>query len=374
MSPRAPLAAMLWAAAALAQPPGTAADVTPEPAAPGVAKLPGIPLWFDGYFWADTGYMSRANNQPGQYDQSAAYLQGRFALGANYLGSHGDWFGLARVQLLGLVNEYAKSQYEPHTLDAYVELGHKRWANLRVGRFLAWEVYHRGQGIELWTAEEAGALQGPSLYWLDQTRGYMNEAGQAAVHFFPLEALAFEVAGVYGQDSGQNVYGVRPVADFKLKGFELIAGYEYLKRAPQTEADKVQVTTHGAAARAEYRFPYVRVGGEYAWTQVERIDIQGLVDSDLSLTKMTFGGFADVDFWRNSIGLGFHHTQQLNRQGERNTHEQAFVSYLFRLPLDGLSAKVVYGFAFAHVEDFDSEAAFNNVMHSVRLRLAYELR
>ena len=51
----------------------TVPKVTPAPPPPGQAQLPGLPISFEGYFWADTGYMSRTNAQPGQYDQGAAY-------------------------------------------------------------------------------------------------------------------------------------------------------------------------------------------------------------------------------------------------------------------------------------------------------------
>jgi hypothetical protein len=102
-----------------------------------------IPIQFDGYFWVDTGYMKRTNAQSGQYDQAAAYMQGRYVLGATYYAEKGEFFGLARGQFIGLVNEFSKSQYEPHTLDAYVQAGLKRKFDIQVGRFLAWEVYHR---------------------------------------------------------------------------------------------------------------------------------------------------------------------------------------------------------------------------------------
>ena len=370
--------------AALAQEPDAGAPaLVPAPALATPERLPNDaslfedlsrPLRFGGYFWVDTGYMNRSNAQPGQYDQAALYMQGRFVLGASYAGQVGDYFGLARVELLGMVNEFAKSQYEAHTLDAYVKLGHRRWGDVQVGRFLAWEVYHRGQGIELFTAEEAGALGGPPLYWLDLTRGYKNEAGQAAVHFYPSDFLKLEVAGVYGQESNQNNLGVRPVADFAWRGLQVVGGYEYFKQSPQTSADKVQVTSQGWAGKVQYAFPYVTVGADVAQLFVDATDIQGLPDTSKSLEKVSFGGFVDVDFWRNSIGLGYHRTNQHNQRNEFSYHNQAFVSYLFRLPIEGLSVKAVYGFAYAHVQDVDTHSSWNNTMHSVRLRITYEFK
>lgn len=333
-----------------------------------------IPIRFDGYFWVDTGYMKRTNAKSGQYDQAAAYMQGRYVLGATYYAEKGELFGLARGQFMGLVNEFSKSQYEPHTLDAYVQAGFKNKFDIQVGRFLAWEVYHRGQGIELFTAEEAGALNGPSLYWLDQTRGYKNESGQFAIHAYPLDVLKFELAGVYGQESNQNNYGLRPVVDFSVGGFQAIGGAEYLKQVPQTDADKVETSLKGAAGKLQYSFPVVTAGANFAYADVDATDIQGITDTAKSYKKYSTGGFVDIDFWRNSIGLGYHHTHQKNERSENTRHEQMFVSYLMRLPIDGLAVKAVYGFASAKIEDADAKSEWTNNMNSFRVRVSYDFK
>lgn len=358
--------------------PGAASTKSTNPGAEDAQKIAipqvlGTDIVLSGYFWGDTGYMARTNAQQGQYDQNVSYLQGRFVLGAGLTRTLGDFYGSAKVEFLGLVNEFARSQYEPHTLDAYVRVGHKRWFDVQVGRFLAWEIYHRGQGIEFWTAEEAGALGGPALYWLDLTRGYRNESGQGAIHFYPFELLKFELAAVYGQENNQNTYGLRPALHFTWKDLQFLAGYETLQLRPQTTADKVQSTTHGWAARLQYTFfKRATLGANFGQVFINSIDIQGLVDSDRSLDKYTVGGFADVDLWNFSLGLGYHHTNQLNLQGENNRHHQAFGSLLYRLPLPGLSVKAVYGFALAHIEDLDTRSAWENHVHSFRLRISYE--
>lgn len=338
-----------------------------------IPQVLGIDIRLGGYFWADIGYLDRTNAQPGQYDQGASYLQGRFVLGANFSRSFGAYYATAQVQFLGLVNEFAHSQYEPHTLDAYLRVGHQKWWDLQVGRFLAWEIYHRGQGIELFTAEEAGALGGPPLYWLELSRGYINEAGQAAAHFYPTDFLKFELSSVYGQQNNQNLLGVRPAAHLTLNDFQLLAGYEYLSASPQTSADKTSNASQGYAARAQYTFfKTVTAGAEFAQAFVDAIDINGDVDTLKSLTKYTFGGYVDIDFWHNSIGLGYHRTNQLDKRGEFNNHDQAFITYQYRFPIQGLSAKLVYGFARAHVQDADTKTSWDNYMQSVRLRISYE--
>ena len=390
--PKALIAALCLAA-------GAAAAEEPPPPRPGEASAPqtltaelaapewaavsdlAFPIRLSGYFWNDTGYMMRrkahASSVPGQDnsqpDQDAAYMQGRFVLGAAYSRSIGSISALARVELMGLVNELAKGTYEPHTLDAYVKIG-QQWWDFQIGRFLAWEVYYRGQGIELYTAEEAGALEGQPIYLLDYTRGLRNESGQAALHFFPASWLAFELAGVYGQENGQNDYGLRPVVDLKARGFEVVAGAEFLKQAVQTNVDKIETTSKGYAGRVQYALPFVTFGVDASHAVTETNDFNLLVDAAKSGYRTSVGGFADIDFWKTSIGLGFHYTEFKNRKGlpETNSQIQTFVSCLYRLPVDGLSVKAVYGFARAHIEDTGNNLQWDNNLNSVRVRLLYE--
>lgn len=349
-----------------------------EPLTPIAAeKLPKkqvVPIDLSGYFWVDTGYMLRDNARSGQYDQDAYYMQGRFVLAADYRQDFEGFYAASKAELIAFVNEFTKSQFEAHVLDAYVQLGQASW-DLQVGRFLAWEVYHRGQGIELYTAEEAGALEGPALYWLQNVRGHKNEAGQAAFHLYPNDYLGIEIAAVYGQEQNQNHIGVRPVVDFRYEGLQLIVGFEYFDQAPQTTADKVSASMYGYAAKLQYKVPdLLRIGANFAQSSLEAIRIDGLVDAGKSADVTSVGGFVDVDFWRASLGLGYHLTMSKNDEGEENTHHQAFASFLVRLPVDGLSMKLVYGFALASIEDVDIASSWENSMHSVRLRIAYDFR
>ena len=353
--------------------PGWSGAIEQYPRADRRFTIAGFPIDFGGYIWVDTGYMNRANAQDSDPDQQTNYMQGRFVLAASYTKTVGDYFGTGRVELMGMVNEFAKSQYEPHTLDAYVMVGHRRWGDIQIGRFLGWEVYRRGAGIELFTAEEAGALGGPPIYLLDYTWGYRNEAGQLAVHAYPFSWLSFELSGIYGQENNQNNLGIRPVAVLEWSGLKFVGGYEYFRQYAQKDEDKVDVTSQGFAGRLQYEWGPLRVGAVGSHGRVKYIDIQELIDTDKSANRTSLGGFVDVDFWRNSIGLGFHHTMRTNRQEETNTQEQAFVSYLFHVPVDGLSVKLVYGFASAHLEDVDTGGDWRNILHSVRMRVLYEL-
>jgi hypothetical protein len=332
----------------------------------------GIPIRFYGEFWVDTGYLNRENTQPGLPNQNTEYMTGRFVLGGIYSRTFGNLTALAKLELLALVNDFADGKYgEPHIQDAYVQLGTPLW-DVQVGRLLAWEVYYRGQGIELYTAEEAGAAGGPRLYLVDFTRGQTNGPGQAAFHLRPINWLSFELATVYGFETDQNSLGVRPAIDLHLGRLQFVAGAEYLSQKPVKSGDQVETIAKGYGARLQYIFPYVTAGVDFAQARVDVTGINGLVDAAKTLDKTSLGGWVDLAFWRNSFGAGYHRTTQKNAKGEENWQYQAFVSYLYRLPIEGLSVKAVYGWALAHIQDVDANSEFENALKSVRLRILYQ--
>lgn len=331
-----------------------------------------LPISFYGEFWVDTGYLYRENTQPGLPNQNTEYMTGRFVLGGLYTRTLGNLTALARLELLALVNDFADGKYgEPHIQNAYVQVGTPLW-DLQVGRLLGWEVYYRGQGIELYTAEEAGASSGPRLYLVDFTRGQFNGPGQAAVHLRPTDWVAFELATVYGFETEQNSLGVRPVVDLHVGRLQLVAGWEHLTQKPVKSGDKVESTSQGYGARLQYIFPYVTVGVDFAQGKVDTLDINGLVDAPKSFDKTSMGGWLDLAFWKNSIGAGYHRTTQKNAKGEENWQYQTFLSYLYRLPIEGLSVKAVAGYALAHIQDIDANNEYENALTSFRVRLLYQ--
>lgn len=371
--------AVLSLAGALCAPAVAAAQSQAQatPGAPPVmaAVSEEFPLKLGGYFWTDTGYMTRDNTQTGTFDQDVNYMQGRLGLVAAFERSMGGLDATAFVELLGLVNEYSGSRYEAHVLDAYLKVGQKRWA-VQIGRFLNSEVYYRGQGIELYTAEEAGAKNGPALYHLNFIRGHQDQPGQAALHLQPLDNVKIEISGVYGQESNQNWRGVRPMVDVGYAGFRLFAGYEYLKLKPNTDEFKQESTVKGWAARLQYAWGPLTAGVSYSQGDTEFLGNDGVLDPVSSVDKSSLGGFVDVDFWKNSVGLGYHLTTEENSKGlpDTNKHHQAFVSYLYRLPVDGLSVKAVLGFARAQLEDRTASGEWENDLTSFRVRVAYDFR
>jgi hypothetical protein len=321
-------------------------------------------------------------------------MQGRFVLGAQYYQEFKEKnFVLVKAAFIGFVNEFTKSQFEPRMEDVYIMVGQENW-DVQIGRYLAWEVYYRGNGIELFTAEEAGAAGGPPIYWLQVTRGYRDESGQMAVHYYPWGAgcqgarrymglcggtFGIEVSSVYGQENNQNNWGVRPAIDLQYRGFQLMAGYEFLKLSPQTDASAAKSKFNGVAGRLQYAVDLVSVGAEASWSTQDRIDAQGQQDAERTLEPwMTIGGYLNFRKGIHWPGLGYHYTSEKNDQftstgqREHRTQQQGFVSYLIKLPVKGLALKFVYGFGVADLQDVDTNSEFRNVMQSGRIRIVYD--
>lgn len=376
-APAIPSAAAVAAGQAPTQPAAgnvVVAQTTDAPAA-AAPRGAGIPIDVSGYFWTDGGYLQRRNDMAGDFDQNSAYMTGHFALGGTYRQQVGRLAAEATLVGVGILNEYGSSNAEVRPiLDAFVKVGQERW-DVQVGRFLGWEVYQRGQGIELYTAEEAGALGSPRLYLLDFTRGRLNGPGQAAVHVYPSRFAGIELMGVFGSERDSNWTGVRPVVDLHVGDLQLIGGYEYLKVLGQKSNDKAEQTKSGWAARLQYRLGLATAGVDWARSDVELVDPNEILDTKASGNTTSLGGYVDLDFWKNSIGLGYHRTTLDNLRGESPYQDQAFVSYLYRLPVDGLSVKAVYGWATGYLETIDAGgSAWENHLQSFRLRVAYEFK
>jgi len=380
-------------AAALAEEPAPAAPAAAQPADPRIAfwgSEPGrpgeetdsytVPTWapsgplrLSGYTWYDVGYLSRKNTQSGTYDQSANYAQGRLVLGVQYRRDFGALFAEARAQFVAMENEYTKSQYEPHTQDAFLRVGTRTW-DLQVGRFLGWEPYYRGIGFDRYSAEEAGALGGPAMHRLEVAAGYSDEPGQVAAHWYPTDWAAFELAGVYGQQAEQNKRGVRPVLALRRYGFLLMGGYERFTETPQQDNNKAEQTTQGFMGRLQYTWNGLTVGANAAQVAIDSTQIDGEVDANKTLDGKTFGGFLEANVWNTVLGAGYHFTQDDLKKGDHDKHHQAFVAAQYNLPIQGLSVKGVLGFSRAQLEDADANLAYENDLTSFRVRLRYDFR
>ena len=330
---------------------------------------------FDGYFWVDPSIQYAHDNQDDFINPS---LQGRIVLGVNYEKKINNYFLKARAEILSHVDEEGA---KVDTLDTYLQCGNKYW-DIQIGRFLAWEIYHKGQGLELYTDEDAGAIDAPNLYEVDFTRGHTDDAvGQIAFHTHPIQGdglfnLKFEVAVEYGQKSAsENVFGVRPVVDFSLWKLQFVAGMEYrLNKSPKIKGanNKRKSETLGYGARLQFNSQYITTGINFARSTSDSFNSDGTMDAAGTNSIMSFGGFFDIDFWKNSIGLGCHYTLYDAENGDDKDHLQPFVSYLYRLPFKGLTVKTVLSSGIAKLKGTGLSNAYTNDMYSLRIRIRYD--
>ncbi len=326
------------------------------------------PFTFGGYMWVDNGYMMSNNKQEAKSDEKNTYQGGRMVFDITYRKEMGDFFAEAKGQLLAHVDEL--DTYKIDTLDSYIKFGTKLW-DFQIGRYLGYEVYHKGQGLELYTDEDAGAIEGPDLYELDFARG-RDSYGQAGFHLFPIEGLKIEIGATFGQKVSNNFYGVRPVIDYTIWNFQIVAGFEYQKILPTSTGSHYEAEKFGYGGRIQYNSKYITAGFNYAHGDNLEVKTNGQENNIDSYKVDSFGGFVDIDFWKNSIGLGCHYTMQESDRGDEFTHLQPFVSYLYRLPIDGLSIKLVLATAIADINNLSETYDWTNDMYSARIRIRYD--
>jgi len=116
-----------------------------------------------GDMWIDTGYEASQRGLKGEPDMAFWLMQGRFMLDVTGTMVKGRFFAQAKGQLLAHVEEIPGNE-QIDTDDAWIRFGvWDKW-DLQFGRFEAWEVYHKGEGLERDTLEDKGAFDGPDIY------------------------------------------------------------------------------------------------------------------------------------------------------------------------------------------------------------------
>jgi hypothetical protein len=199
-------------------------------------------VFFYGGLEVDVGYAKYTYRDDIQTpDESLHDLRGRFVVGPmlhHEFGKSG-FFVAATGQLVGWVRDQFRI-YQINVDDAYGQvggpLGGGRW-DFQIGRFMTWRVFHKGMGFDLYTLEDRGAASTHNvgtdsatygthtyevnyIYLRNSASPIVDEtAGRAALHYFPLRSLGFELAGAYGQtgSGAQNTLGGRLAIDFHAK-------------------------------------------------------------------------------------------------------------------------------------------------------------
>ncbi len=334
-----------------------------------IANQDSSPISLSGYFWVDTSYQELDNKLSSDPNEEIYVQEGRFKMIASARKELNTFFVQANGDLLLHVNE--EDDYEIDTDDAWVKFGTNTW-DLQAGRFEAWELYHKGMGLELYTKEDEGAKDGTDIYEVDYARGRMDGTGQLALHLFPIENLGIEIAGIYGNETNVNSIGVRPAVTLGLGSFYTIVACEYVKETPQKDNSEFENEKKGGGIRLEYRTDFITTGINYAFGSEDNINFLGEPLLTESYEKSSIGGYFNIDFGKHIIGLGSNYTKEETDNDDTLKHIQSFIAYEYELPIDGASVKFIYSGADAD-NDYTgtSKVDAENAMNSYRVRIRY---
>jgi hypothetical protein len=340
-------------------------------------------IGISGSVWVDTGYEHIKRGNPTEQSIKYWLQQGRFLLRVTPTYTNGKYFIQGQAELVANKDQ---SLHQPDVADAddvWIKAGMWNVFDVQVGRYEAWEVYHFGMGLDLYTLERQGAydeaLAAPDIYGLTYAFYRPAGVGQLAVHLYPTDYLRFELGTQFGNEFGSNTLAGRPVAVLDLGVIKVKGGVEYKKLTDQKEGAKGEKTLRGSGASIQAVFdPYIEFGVNGAYGLTDHIATDGTVDEKGSVTTYSVGGFANVRIIPDLVaGVGLNYTYledlhfdpALNRV-ENFTHIQTFGALQYLL-FKQLYIKAVVAYAKADFNPTFGDPIFKNEMFSTRLRLQY---
>lgn len=345
-----------------------------------------------GDAWVDTGYehLDRGNPVPGVNTSRKGMVQeGRAVLRFTPTWTGGNWFVQGQTELVGEEDESFSSQ-PPVAFadDMWIRLGMWKQFDVQVGRFEAWEVYHRGLGLDYYTLEYQGAFNDnspspASIYGVTEAMFRPRRLGAGAVHVYPTKWLRFELGARYGYESGSaqltNTVGARPVGILDFGWLKFKVGVEYLYNEGQGDGAKDHSALVGYGAALQFIFdPWIEFGVNGAREVQHTIAPDGTFSTPSSWAKYSVGAFANARIVENLlVGGGIDYTflqdQQYDVSLKRDQDYdqwQAFGAVQYWL-FKQLFIKGVFGYALADYNPNGMNKTYANKMLSGRLRLEY---
>jgi len=343
------------------------------------------------------GYSDQGVDPPlGFYD-----MRGRFVVGPTVehrFGANNDWFIAARGELVAWLRE--RTNYQINADDVYGQVGKKGLWDVKLGRFQAWRVYHKGAGFDLYTIEDQGACTtqtsscslesggfGPHTYEVNYNY-YREPAGKAAVHIYPTPWAGIELLGLMGNSDGPNQLGGRAAALVHFPYVRASAAVEYrgtrsAKTQPPTcpKCDNV-ADSIGFGGGVELTIKPVAVGVNAAQGKYTSYNnTTGVLDNDASSTRTSLGGYAEVDVGSLTIerslilGFGLNRTEVLDKVNNFEQHYQGAAYVLFPLGFNDASVKVVVSQATEDTQKATGNGMAMQLptdrMRAARLRFSY---
>ncbi len=375
-----------------------------------------------GVFWTDSGYMTIIRDDKTMANTRTWFQQGRGVLRLTPTYVRDRFFIQGQAELVGnqcqAVSNVCTSSGTFSTDDLWIRVGKWNSWDIKVGRFEAWEIYHLGMGMDMYTLERAGALQygvpnkpnleAPSFYGVN----YMHDrptqglgVGYAALHAYFTEALRMELLGELGTDSirydssntdptttGHSYTGVRPAIIYDAGWMKFKAGAEYeLRTAAMQVYDSSGNKQDSSYYRSRYGVgaalqfvvdPIIELGVNFAYGKQHEVDSDGNDIPANCYSTYTVGGFANLrlaDLWLAGIGANL--TGQTDSYGSSagngatndfTQHVQTFLALQYLLAGQLFIRGVVAWERadFKPSNDFDV-SIWSNYMYSARIRLMY---
>jgi hypothetical protein len=347
--------------------------------------IPRTTVGVSGSGWFDTGYEHISRGANSAADPNITYLvqQGRVVLRLTPTWSDGKYFVQSQVELVGNKDQSQSQPFTADTDDAWVRFGQWHAWDVQIGRYEAWEVYHLGMGMDLYTLERNGAtdlIYGvPSIYGLTWAFYRPQTIGNVALNLYPTKNLRFQLHTQEGNDIGQNGIAARPVGVLDLGWLKVKGGAEYKKDSPQTDGAQGEQKSYGFGGSIQFVVdPVLEFGGNAAYGWVRTVDPSGAADPLRSFDTVSVGGFANVRIAGDLLaGVGANYTHEVDEhfdptlnRNENFDHTQSFVALQYIL-WKQLFIKAVGAYALGRFAPTYGAPSYNDEMWSARLRLQY---
>jgi len=325
----------------------------------------------------DTSYLSTDDDDADRNDtisntgqQTNTYdLAGRIRVVPGIRKESGRLFMEAKAEIL------AQLDGDVTVDDAWGKIG-TSLVDFQIGRWEAWDLFYKSNDMLI-----IDAPNGPTRYETNFARGRFGAPGQAAIHFFPAEALGFEVGAVYGNelddddddDDANNKIGVRPVLDVKLGNFNLFGGVEYVRTECTIDDDSIESlkesTQFGYGGRLQAVFGIATLNLQYAHGIAGGKDDLGVELADE--TTDSSGALLDLGMGSSVLTIGsFFTTWEQDNNDYGKDHFQYYAAYAHPLPINGATIKFALAYATSREEtagdDIESDAL------GFKMRLNYD--
>jgi hypothetical protein len=346
-----------------------------------------------GYGWIDNSFEQINIGDPAaQSHRVREHLQqGRILLRVTPTYTLGGYFVQAQAEIVANKDQSSTQSSIPSVPDAddvWVRIGAwKKW-DLMFGRFEAFEIYHRGMGLDINTEERLGAFDDnnkpPDIYGATYLFDRPGRPGNVAFHAYPMPWLRFELLAQYGGLGPYNELGGRPAVIYDIGWLKLKAAAEYQWLTARNAGNQDERQNRGVAASAQLVWaPYLEGGINYGYANNRVFTPNGNLDTTATAETSSIGAFANarplarllpdllVGAGINYVSSGNEHFNTQTGYNDFASNTQTFVAVQY-LVMKQLFVKLVGAYANSRFErSFSSAAPYNDEMYSARLRVLY---